>query len=218
MSPEKRAFLVALLVLLVAAGGCRQAPANGTSQGPAAPELALLLLVDKSGSANANIASERAAVLAAAEVLDGNDLFGVIAFDTHPTEAWPLSPAKDTHGLKDCLAHIEAHGGTNIYTALEASYRTLQKIGTPRRHVVLVTDGVTPAADLKELSEKMSAEGISLTSICMATGSEFDWLLMSNLAKWGRGRFSPVERPDELPRFVKDEVQYVASRKPLQAR
>lgn len=172
--------------------------------------ITLLLLIDKSGSmAGANIRLAKEAAIAAAKTLHEGDAVGVVAFDIEPHVVLDPTPASRIDFIADRIARIQAGGGTNLYPALRAAHEILQRVRTPVRHVLALSDGVTSVADFKGLVQQMSAAHVTVSSICVASELDFDWNLMHNLAAWGHGRFYPVLRFEEVPQVFTKETEYL---------
>jgi len=168
------------------------------------PSLALILVMDKSGSmAGRKIEMAKDASVAAVNALDDEDLVGVLEFD-HTWE-WLAQPrqAKERVQLREQISGMQASGGTNIYAALEESYNMLAKTQARTKHVILMTDGRSQAGDYQALVEKMAKEKMTVTAVAIGSGADRE--LLDNIAKWGNGRSYFTENAEELPQiFVKE--------------
>jgi hypothetical protein len=171
-------------------------------------------LIDKSGSmAGDNIRLAREAAIAAAETLEEGDAVGVIAFDIEPKVVLEPTPVARMDFIRDRIAQIGAHGGTNIHPALEAAHRVLRDSPAQIRHVILLSDGVTQVSNYPEIARRLAAARITLSAICVASGFEFDATLMNNLATWGGGRFYFAQVFSAVPQIFTRETQYLVDQR-----
>ena len=65
------------------------------------------------------------AAKATADTLAADDLLEVIAFDSQPTRIVRMTPAKHRARIQSDIARIQAGGGTEIFSALDAAYQAL---------------------------------------------------------------------------------------------
>ncbi len=178
-------------------------------------KITLLLVIDKSGSmVNTPIRLAKEAAIASAETLAPEDTFGVIAFDGEPFHGTPPQPALELTAasqkdlIRDRISRIVAGGGTDVFKALLGAYQMLKAPGlrTPIRHVVLLTDGLTDIADFKTLVTRMTEDGITISTVCIAA-MEFDNKLLGNIAQWGKGRNMITSDYREIPQIFTHETQ-----------
>lgn len=114
---------------------------------PRRPRLALMLLVDRSGSvaaaATGGAVAGAAELAAAAAALGPDDWFGALAFDVAPSVWIPLGPARAAQVVPELAP---PRGGTDPSAALaEAAVRLAAAPADARRVVVVVSDGGFPA-------------------------------------------------------------------------
>ena len=176
-------------------------------------DLALVVCLDRSYSMKGrSMELAKAATRAALAILEEQQQFGVIAFDSRPYETVPLQPVRSRHQAEDLIDRIQAGGQTNIYPALATALRWLEGAEPPLRHVILLSDGDTAPADFERLMQRMAAAGISVSTV--AVGPAADRELMSAIARWGGGRAYYADNPEAVPQiFVEDTLN--ASRSTL---
>jgi len=170
------------------------------------PGMSLVLVLDKSGSMGETVPTGetkldvvKSAALAAIETLNPFDTAGVIAFDADWIWAVPLTSAGDSQKISADLATLAPGGGTVMYPALEEADRVLSASRSPLRHVILLTDGLTDAADFRALVERMQQHHITVSTV--AVGDDADVELLASIARWGKGRTYATNDPRDVPRI-----------------
>jgi uncharacterized membrane protein len=170
------------------------------------PSLAMVLIVDKSGSMGGiKIELAKDASKAAVELLGGRDQLGVVAFDGASYWVSELHPASDKSFIIDRISSIQASGGTNIYPAMEMAYEALSAANAKLKHVILLTDGHSSPGDFQGMAQQMASNRITLSTV--AVGSSADQTLLEELAKIGSGRYYFCDDPQSVPQiFAKETV------------
>jgi uncharacterized membrane protein/Mg-chelatase subunit ChlD len=185
--------------------------------------LALVMAVDKSGSMGAchcddpdleqsyvrmesgqpkvDIAKE--AIMQAAAALSEMDMLGVVTFDDRAYWDVEISPLMDEIALERSIGHIEAFGGTNIRSGVEAAYAALLETDAKRKHIILLTDGWEHSGELISMSAAMKEEGITM-SVVAAGGGSAEYL--SELALSGGGTYYPAQDILRVPEFFLKET------------
>jgi hypothetical protein len=163
-------------IVTVTAGSGSPAPAAS----PAAA--AEIIIVDCSGSMDVpqvKMASARAAVVAAIDVLRDGTAFAVVA---GTNTAWPVFPTDGTMAIaspqsraaaKQAAAGLRASGGTAIGQWLRLAYRIFSTQQATLRHAILLTDGRNQHETPEQLSAAIGlCEG---TFSCDCRGVGTDW-------------------------------------------
>ncbi len=168
--------------------------------------LALALVIDRSGSmTGVPMDNAKAGAAAVVDRLGPSDCITIIAFDSAPTTVVPLDAVKDVNAVRTAIANIHAQGGTEILTALAAAHASLlTATSARRRHVILLTDGMSPVAGMQSLAQTMNAEHMTLTAIGFGTSTDEQTLKM--LANTAAGRFYRVLDATALPRIFPREL------------
>ncbi|HEX2222086.1 MAG TPA: VWA domain-containing protein, partial [Candidatus Limnocylindria bacterium] len=186
------------------------------------PEVALVAVVDKSGSMadchctgderdtatsgtrgfeKVDIAKE--AILRAAEALSPADQLGVVAFNENAHWALRTAPL-DLHALQDGLG-FRADGQTNIYAGLKAAYDDLVENPARLRHIILITDGWSQTGAYDDLLEDMQAAGITLSTIGTGGGSAD---ILRRLAEQSGGRYYDAGDATTIPDiFLRETIR-----------
>jgi len=173
------------------------------------PGVAMVLVIDRSGSMSGlPLEMAKAAARATADVLQSDDLLEVVAFDTQPTRIVRLTPAKHRARIQNDIARIQPGGGTEIFSALDAAYQSLTVARARKKHVILLTDGQAPNAGVRDLTQAMVAEGITVSTVGLGGG--VDETLLRMVSDLGGGRFYKVSDPQTLPRVFTRETEMVS--------
>ena len=175
------------------------------------PEVALIIVLDKSWSmAGAVMELCKAAAQAAIDVLDDHQSVGVVTFnDGLNWEVTLRNVGKHREMIKKAIASIEPSGHTLIFPAVEQAFIALRDARARAKHVVLLSDGRSYPDDYEGLVKKMVEAKMTVSSI--AVGPAADVELLTNIAKWGKGRGYVVEDAKEVPQIFVKEAKNAAS-------
>lgn len=174
------------------------------------PSLAIVLVIDKSGSmTGAKMEMTQEAASATVDFLSERDSVGVIAFDSADTPVVNLTKVEDKQAIVRQIESIQALGGTNMYPGLRTAYEWLQASDARIKHIIVLSDGQSEDGDFRGIARLIRGAGMTLTSV--AVGDDADIPMMRMLADIGGGRFYAADRPDNLPRIFTREAS-LASR------
>lgn len=169
------------------------------------PEIALVIVLDKSFSMNGQVMELcKAAAQAAIDALADEQSVGVVTFNEGFNWDVPVqNVGKGRNEIRRAVAAIEASGQTMIFPAVEQAYKALSAVKARAKHVVLLSDGRSYPDDYETLVKKMVAAKMTVSAV--AVGQSADGELLSNIAKWGKGRSYMVLDAKEVPQiFVKE--------------
>jgi len=171
-----------------------------------AGRLALMLVVDKSGSMDetehnvTKVAMVKEAATKTLSHLRPDDSLGVLAFDDQNHWIVPLhriSGERDKKAASAAIAKISADGNTMIYPALRAAFDALRASKAAARHIVLLTDGQGEDADFDGLVRTMRRAGVTLSTIAVGSDASVD--LLRRMARLGGGRYYFTADPHAIP-------------------
>ncbi len=181
------------------------------------PTSALVLVLDKSGSMDFDVAGARAtqqqianeAAALAIESLRQQSYVGVVAFDFAGSVVVPIQLNEDPKPIADLVRGIRPEGGTNIGDGMRLGLNLLQQVPAQveNRHMVILTDGRSDRGEIEGELQRAIAAGITVTTI--GVGDDVDEPLLSAIASQANGRFFSVRDPRLLPRVLVDSVRVV---------
>lgn len=175
------------------------------------PPVALLLMLDHSGSMSSGtptkLAMAKEAAIRATDILGPEDLIGMLVFDHNREWIIPFQQVQDGAAfleLQRRIATIPRGGGTQILPALEEGLSALgqQEDARGARHAVLLTDGNSfdgPNADQRYDALIDAAREGDITLSTIAIGTDADEGLLMRLAERGLGRYHLARQAEELP-------------------
>ena len=176
----------------------------------AIPSMAIILVLDTSGSMGAfgaQIAKVELAKETAQSVIDllgERDVIGVISFDQEPRWLAPPTEARNREQVMDQVARVQAGGGTNMHPALRMGYDYLRTSQAKIRHVIVISDGQTDPGDFEGLVTRTAREKITTTAV--AIGADADEQIMRSIAGWGGGRSYVTRDLYSIPQILTAEA------------
>lgn len=188
------------------------------------PSLCLVMVIDKSDSMGGSINEAytgqgfeerttklevaKIAAFSAMKLLNPFDQVGLLAFNAEWEWAVPIGEAGKREQIAGRLATLTHGGGTDLYKALAEGVRALQDVKAVKKHLIALSDGLTPNMDFEALMRQAVAHNITVTTV--ALGKDADRTLMDAIAHWGRGRSYYTDDPLNIPRIFTAETILVS--------
>ena len=176
------------------------------------PEVALVIILDRSWSMAGDVMELcKTAAQAAVDVLPDEQTVGILTFnDRMNWDVTPRNVGKNRDMIRRAISAIEPDGHTLIYPAVEAAYLTLERTKARAKHVVLLSDGrPSRKNDYQPLVNNMVAARMTVTTVALGPGADIE--LLTNIAKWGKGRSYVVDDAKEVPQIFVKEAQNAAT-------
>jgi len=169
------------------------------------PSLAIVLVIDKSGSMGGEkIEMAKDAARAAVELLSVRDQVGVVAFDGSSYVVCPIQGAAGGMSIESSIASIAAGGGTSIYPAMCDAYDQLTTASAKLKHVILLTDGHSSPGDFEGISQRMADSRITVSTVGVGAGADHN--LLAAIAETGQGRCYSCDDPQAIPQIFAKET------------
>jgi Mg-chelatase subunit ChlD len=180
--------------------------------------VALLLVVDHSGSMSYDPLQETSKIemakeamrLAGGALADG-DTIGVLSFSDSQEWVFPLTQITgDTtrQEMNAAVSGIKANGGTEVYPALQVGLDAIRNVDADVRHVVLLSDGKSKSGTQDAFVKLVSEAGADRTSVStIAIGNDSDTQLLEAIAQAGGGRYHFTKRAEEIPQVTLEEAR-----------
>ncbi|MFT7582184.1 MAG: Ca-activated chloride channel family protein, partial [Myxococcota bacterium] len=171
------------------------------------PGVALMLVIDRSGSMTGEkIELAKEAATATLGVLNPNDLLGIIAFDSRPSQIVKLQRASNHLRIKNAVSRLRPGGGTDIFQALDRAFAELRRTRAKVKHIILLTDGQSNRSGIVELGTQAGEHRITVSTV--AVGLQTDHQLLGRLAEVAGGNSYRTTSAKNVPKlFVKEASQ-----------
>ena len=180
------------------------------------PGFCLILVLDKSASMAGNLQGKnklegaKVAAFSAIEMLNPMDKTGIIAFDSEYQWIVPITRADKRREIANKLSSLVEGGGTDLYPGLREAFRVLKKVKAAKKHVIVLSDGLTEKGNFRWLVNSMREERITVSTVSI--GSDADVVIMQSIAAWGGGRAYYTDDVEKIPRIFVGETRIAAQK------
>ncbi len=195
------------------------------------PSVALLVVLDRSGSMTAQVQGQTKMSLAnqgavlALNVLQPKDYFGVLAVDVRSHTVVPLAQHATKSSEEQKILTITAGGGgIYIYTSLVEAFGQIRDIPARIKHIILFSDaadaeeknggemgdGARGGGSSLDLASAMLASKITTSVVALGLEADKDTAFLRQLAERGNGRFYLTSDATTLPQIFSTETMKVA--------
>ncbi len=195
------------------------------------PTVAVMIVLDSSGSMAAQVAGQTKMSLAAQgaalalQVLQPKDLLGVTAVDSRVHNVIPLARHPDKAEVGQRILRVNAGGGgIYVYTAMLDAAARLREVNAKIKHVILfsdaadaeekkageMADGSTLPGTALDLAASMASAQMTTSVVALGSASDRDVAFLRQLAEAGQGRFYLTGDALSLPQIFTSETMRVA--------
>ena len=180
------------------------------------PAVAVVLVLDSSGSMrNKVMGSSRSqqavandATAGAIDILDENDLIGVVSFSNTARRVVQIGPNNQPETTRSQIASISSSGGTNMGPAMQMAGDMLRSVDAGTKHIVLLSDGESQHPEaLPTIATELGKLGIKVSTIAVGDGA--DEKTMRDIARLSGGVYYRVRNPSVLPRVFLKAIRVV---------
>jgi len=180
------------------------------------PPLAMVVVIDKSGSMGANEAGVPKIRLAAeaairvAETLNDTDTLAVVAYDDRPADTLGPVTMNERDSLIAQLRRLQAGGG-GIYVRESMVYAAqllaqAELTADTQRHILLLSDGSDAEHQEGVIAQVSTLAANNTTVSVVAIGQGPDVAFLRQVADTGLGRFYLTQHAADLPAIFAEEA------------
>lgn len=171
------------------------------------PSMALVLVIDKSGSMEGMpIQLAKQAAKAAIELLGQGDYGGVVGFDSEAYVVSEMTSMSSKGTVMDSIDVVSAGGGTNMMPGMVKGKEMLESSPAKIKHMIVLGDGQSNPGEFIELANEMAMSKITVSTVALGEGA--DKPLFKAIADSGNGRYYETNDPTTVPQiFTKETVE-----------
>lgn len=172
---------------------------------------AIALVIDRSGSmAGQKIEMVKSASVAVTELLTSKDYIGVYAFDSQVHEVVPITRVSSVSAIASQIGSLSAGGGTDASQGMFAAREALNSVKAKIKHMIVLTDGQTSGSNYQSLASQCHAEGMTISTVAVGTGSQVG--LLQAIAAAGGGQSYVTMDPSAITRIFTEDTMVHSGR------
>lgn len=179
-----------------------------------APEVAMLFVLDRSGSMQQTVDGvtrldvAKEATLTAIELLGEGSQVAIVVFDEQAHTLLPFTASNDTDTITAALSPLVPGGGTALYPGLERAAELLASTEAASRHVVVMTDGLSQPGDIGSAVSNLAQLDTTVSAIAIGTGSDVE--RVREIARLGGGTAHTTTDFRALPSILAQEAMLLS--------
>lgn len=170
------------------------------------PQLTIAYLLDRSGSMSAvgpsgveNVELAKEAIIRSIDFLQPTDRAGVASFDIGGSWLAEIQPVLDRVGLQNLVGTIRSGGGTDILAGMNTVATVLEGDPSPRKHIILLTDGGADPSGLIERTRELYEDFDVTTSVIAIGAGSPSQTFLDDMADVGGGNYHAVDVVEQIP-------------------
>lgn len=175
------------------------------------PQLTIAYVIDRSGSmlergasGVENIELAKEAIIRSINFLQPTDRAGVISFDIDGYWIANIQPVLNRSTLQNLVGTLRAAGGTDILAGMRLAAGAMRDDPSPRKHIILLTDGGATEDGLISLASELYEE-YGVTTSVIAIGRSIPNFL-EDMAIRGGGNYHRVDLVETIPTIFTQEA------------
>ena len=172
-------------------------------------------MADRSGGVRKITMAQSAARQVAAFIAKHQDELGIVDFDIVPHVLVTMRrvlPGASAKRVLHRIDRLKADGGTDIYLGLKDGLPQLLASKASRRHVILMTDGISQPHNYGQLLDELAKHHIAVATVALGAGA--DVALLRSISAATGGNAYAITNGRDLPRIFVKETRLSA--KPVQ--
>jgi uncharacterized membrane protein len=175
------------------------------------PQLTITYVIDRSGSMSVagasgvtNLELAKEAIIRSLDFLQPSDRAGIVSFDTQGYWIADLQDVLDRRSLQMLVATLRSGGGTDILAGMQLAGDAMQNEPSPRKHIILLTDGGASPQGLVELTGTLNNDFDVTTSVIAIGGGSA--MFLDDMALAGGGNYHATESIESIPAIFAQET------------
>lgn len=175
-----------------------------------APEVAMLFVLDRSGSMQQSVGATtrlelaKEATMSAIELLGDRSEVAIVAFDEEAHLVLPFTSSSAMDVIRDSLAPLTPGGGTSIYPGLRVAASLLEGVEASTKHVLVMTDGLSQPGAFAEVIAQIVALDATVSTVAIGLGADAERI--REIASLGGGTSHVTSDFGALPSILAQET------------